>query len=291
MIQEYIDYLEVIVLFGVLGVIFLWVAKSFGFFSLPHENEKRSHPVGAMTLVGNFAIYLAMTLFMAPLLSHIVGLFYPYLADKTTPAIVFSWVQLGNLCAIFALFYLYCRAQNPLLFGKVWKDRSVAFPRSSVVDFAMGILTWIICFPLIIAVGQLADMILYAFFGFENYEQVAVRYLKTTLASPEMLSVALFTVLIAAPVIEEFLFRGCLQGFLKRYMPTKTAIVLSSLCFALFHFAPSQGMGNISLIATLFAFALFLGFIYERQASVFASLGLHMTFNVVSSLRILFFPD
>ena len=32
-------------------------------------------------------------------------------------------------------------------------------------------------------------------------------------------------------------------------------------------------------------------FIYERQASLFASFALHMTFNAVSTFRILFFPD
>jgi uncharacterized protein len=155
----------------------------------------------------------------------------------------------------------------------------------------MGVLTWIISFPLVIAVGQFADLLLYLFFKYENYEQVAVRYLKTTLGSPPMLAIALFTILIAAPIIEEFLFRGCLQNFFKRYMLTKNAILLSALCFSLFHFAPSQGIGNISLVVSLFLFALFLGFIYERQASLFASIGLHMTFNAVSTFRILFFSE
>jgi membrane protease YdiL (CAAX protease family) len=74
-------------------------------------------------------------------------------------------------------------------------------------------------------------------------------------------------------------------------MIPKKAIIFSALCFSLFHLAPSQGIGNISLVASLFLFALFLGFIYERQASLFASIGLHMTFNAVSTVRILFFPD
>jgi membrane protease YdiL (CAAX protease family) len=134
-------------------------------------------------------------------------------------------------------------------------------------------------------------MLLYLSAGLENYEQVAVRYLKLALSSPSMLMIALFMVLFAAPAIEEFLFRGLLQTCLKRFMPIKWAIALSSLCFAFFHFSPSQGIGNISLIASLFTFALYLGFIYERQASLIASFTLHMTFNTVSTLRILFFSD
>jgi hypothetical protein len=106
-----------------------------------------------------------------------------------------------------------------------------------------------------------------------------------------MALVALFIVIIAAPVIEELLFRGFLQNYFKRYLGTKAAILITSLCFALFHLAPSQGLGNISLVISLFSFACFLGFVYERQKSLFASIGLHMFFNLVSSIRILFLEE
>jgi hypothetical protein len=207
------------------------------------------------------------------------------------PIALLGWVQMFTLVGIFLLFYLYSKTIAPDFFKKIWKDKSIPHPKPILIDFLMGVMTWFISFPLVIAVGQLTDMLLYYFFGFENYEQVAVHYLKTTLHSPPMLAVALFTILLAAPIIEEFLFRGCLQTFFKRFFSPKGAIVLSALCFSLFHYAPSQGIGNISLVASLFLFAFFLGFIYERQASLFASIGLHMTFNTVSTCRILFFPE
>jgi membrane protease YdiL (CAAX protease family) len=95
------------------------------------------------------------------------------------------------------------------------------------------------------------------------------------------------SVVIFAPIIEEFLFRGCLQNYLKLHFGTKAAIQLSALCFALFHLTPSQGIGNFSLAVSLFLLGLFLGFLYEKQNSLFASVGLHMTFNTVSALRII----
>ncbi len=287
----YIDYLQFILLFGLIGAIFVWAAKSYGFFHLPHAKEKRLNPVNFKTLVVVFAIYLGMTMVVAPLVAWLIKSLLPSTSGENTLTTALSWMQLLILLAIFTLFYLYCNAQDRTLFKKIWKDRSIAHPKPIAIDFLMGILTWIIGFPLVIALGQLADMILYYFFGLENFEQVAVRYLKTTFGSPSMLAVALFTILIAAPVIEEFLFRGCLQTFFKRHMAPKYAILLSALCFSLFHFSSSQGIGNISLVASLFLLALFLGFIYERQASLFASIGLHMTFNAVSTFRILFFPE
>ncbi len=285
--QGYGDFYQMIVLFGLLGFVLLWFAHKQGFFSLPPGRERPHNPVFLKTVLATFGIYLGMTMAVAPM---VVALYRTF-SGNNPPSAFLGWLQLLMLVMIFLLFYLYSRAQNPRMFGWIWKDRTIPHPKPVGIDFLIGVLTWIISFPLVVVIGQIADMILYFFFHFEGYEQVAVRYLKTTLESPPMLAVAIFTILLAAPVIEEFLFRGCLQNYFKRYMPTRQAIALSALCFSLFHLSPSQGIGNISLVATLFCFALFLGFIYERQASLFASIGLHMTFNAVSTFRILFFPE
>jgi uncharacterized protein len=288
---QYVEYFQSIFLFGLLGCVLLWVAKSKGYFVLPHAREKKNYVVDFKMVLIVFAIYLAMTMLVAPTASYVVKSSYTLFFHANMPVAALGWVQMFTLIGIFLLFYLYSKTQGPGFFKKIWKDRSIPNTKPILTDFLMGVMTWFISFPLVIAIGQLADMLLYYFFGFENYEQVAVRYLKTTLNSPPMLAVALFTILLAAPIIEEFLFRGYLQTFFKRYFPPKGAIVLSALCFSLFHFAPSQGIGNISLVASLFLFAFFLGFIYERQASLFASIGLHMMFNSVSTCRILFFPE
>lgn len=289
--QDHADYFRVIFFFGLLGAVLLWVAKANGFFILPRSRDVRKPPVTLQTIIVVFVIYLGMTMLVAPILARMFLSFYAIFFKSQLPATFLGWIQLFVLLSIILLFYLYSKAQEPELFKRIWKDRKIPHPKPILTDFLMGVMTWVISFPLVIALGQFADLVLYLLYKYENYEQVAVRYLKTTLGSPPMLAVALFTILIAAPIIEEFLFRGCLQNFFKRYMIPKNAIILSSICFSLFHFAPSQGIGNISLVASLFLFALFLGFIYERQASLFASIGLHMTFNAVSTFRILFFPD
>ncbi len=287
----YIDYLQSFFLFGLLGAILVWLAKSNGYFRLPHAIERKLNPVSLKTVLVSFAIYSGMTILVTPILAKLIYSIYPTSPAGPPPFAALSGLQLASLISVFLLLYLYSKSEDPKMFKKIWKNRSVAHPKTILTDIFFGVLTWVIAFPLVIAIGQLVDAILYFFFGFQNFEQVAVRYLKSTLESPSMLTLALFTILIAAPIIEEYLFRGCLQTFFKRYMTPKSAIILSALCFSLFHFAPSQGIGNISLVASLFVFALFLGFIYERQASLFASVGLHMTFNAVSTFRILFFPE
>jgi membrane protease YdiL (CAAX protease family) len=278
--QTYAEFFQAIFFFGLLSFFLLWIAKSKGYFVLPQLSERNVKCIRLSSVVIVFVIYLGMTMLVAPLLIWLAKVIHSSYSTANLPFSVLGWVQ-----------FLILIAKDPALFKRIWKDWSIPHPKPILTDFLMGAMTWIISFPLVLVVGQVVDMLLYFFFRYENFEQVAVHYLKTTLTSPPMLAVALFTILIAAPVIEEFLFRGCLQTFFKRFMSPRKAIALSALCFGLFHFSTSQGLGNISLIACLFTFALFLGFIYERQASLFASIGLHMTFNAASTFRILFFPD
>jgi len=287
--QEYADYIKSLLFFGFLSIIFLRIAQSTGFFRFP-TTVHRSPTVSLKMVIVIFAIYLSITSLIAPSCGWLMESFYLKWFKIPPPDSAFGFLQLIFLTLIFLLFYLYSRSQNSRLFKEIWKNHAIERPQLVSVDLGMGILTWVIAFPLVTAVGQLIDLILYFFLNVEGYEQVAVHYLKTTLESPPLLVMALLTILIAAPCIEEFLFRGCLQTFLKQYMSTKGAILFTSVCFSLFHFSLSQGLGNISLCASLFVLALFLGFIYERQGSLFASVGLHMTFNLVSTGRVLFFP-
>lgn len=278
------DSILLILLFGALGAITNWIASSKGFYALPKGNII---PIGGWQVIGVFAIYLAVMLILAPYLGKL--LFF-LSGPNMPPAALMSVVQLLVLITLVISLYFFCLPQKAII-KRVWKDRSVPQANSIPYDIGLGALTWFIAFPLVAIIGQFFDLLIYLIFNVESYEQVAVRYLKTTLVSPSQLVLALVTILLVAPCVEEFLFRGCLQTYFKRHLGTKSAIMLSALCFSIFHFSSSQGVGNISLMASLFTFACFLGFVYERQASLFASIGLHITFNLASSIRILFYPE
>ncbi|MEK7339461.1 MAG: type II CAAX endopeptidase family protein [Candidatus Rhabdochlamydia sp.] len=275
------DYLTGILLFGTIGLFTLFIARSRGFF---HDRSYTNIPFSLAQLLGVFAIYLCMTLLGLPILITLSKLIYPLIEPETSfPVFILSWLQLFIIMVTFFLIRAALSSQNRTIWKHIWKKQS----QSLAQDIGMGILTWVISFPVVIAVGQLFDFILYLFFHLETYEQVAVRYLKKSIYSPSQLIPALIMITLAAPIIEELLFRGCLQSYLKRYMKKSLAIIFSSICFSAFHFSFSQGIGNISLLFSLFVFALFLGFIYERQGSLFASISLHMTLNIVSVARIL----
>lgn len=276
------DSLELILIFGFMGFLINWFAFSKGFYQMPLRKE--SVEVSFKQLIGTFGIYLGFVIFVIPSCIRLLQ----YLSSPLFPSMtLINVVQVLLLLAMAFWIVRFFNAQKQNLFGKIWK--SSASPIAQ--DMGIGALTWALSFPIVVLVGQFFDLFIYLIFGVENYEQVPVRYFKESLGSFPQVIMALFTILILAPVIEEFLFRGCLQNYLKKHLGIKFAIFLTAFCFALFHFSFSQGLGNIALIASLFALACFLGFIYEKRQSLYASIGLHMTFNLISTLRILFSSD
>ncbi len=81
---------------------------------------------------------------------------------------------------------------------------------------------------------------------------------------------------IAAPVVEEIVFRGFVYSRLKTGMPMWLAIVLTSFAFGCAH-------GTIIWFTYTFIFSLVLIFVLERTKSLWSSILLHMAFNIVGA--------
>lgn len=276
------ESLQVFFVFGLLGLFTNWIAWKQRFYRIsftPPINLSWRYVLGV------FTIYFVMMFLVVQLfLSTLYFMARPFPPPISLINIVQAFIWITTLILIYFISMRFNQAE----FKRILKAPNTA---PLFWDFSLGALSWLLAFPVVVIVGQLFDLILFVVFQFENYEQVAVRYLKSTLLSPSQLVIALLMIVVAAPCIEEFLFRGCLQNFFKKKTGPKVAILLSSLCFALFHFSSSQGLGNVPLISSLFVFALFLGFIYERQQSLIASISLHMTFNFATCVRILFLGE
>ncbi|MBP7075257.1 MAG: CPBP family intramembrane metalloprotease [Rhabdochlamydiaceae bacterium] len=264
------DALEGIIFLGLIGFLTNAIAFRLGFFTRPTFPRPR---VSFIHLVTVFAIYFGFLLVL------------PFLLFRFLNGAVMT-IQFLIILGMFAslLLYIYTEGRGTLT-AAVKNPES---PSSKWFDFGIGVLVWLVAFPWVGIVSQICDFLLEAFLNFKTYEQVAVRYLKDNLESAPELVLALLSIVVIAPIVEELLFRGTLQQFLKKYFSIKTSIAVTALIFACFHFSASQGLGNFSLIPSLFTFACFLGYTYERQGSIFASIGLHLTFNLASSFQIIF---
>ena len=82
---------------------------------------------------------------------------------------------------------------------------------------------------------------------------------------------------IMAPISEELLFRGIIQGELRKAMPEWLAVVIQALLFAVFHMQPVQ-------ILYVITPALMLGAAYAWTRSLWVPIIMHITFNFLGSV-------
>lgn len=206
-----------VLLLALLVFFVLWIAAAKGYFTMLSENRLKApspSPISFTAVLVFFGIYLGITLLFAPFLLHVVQNMYAKSTPGTPPPLgTVSGIQLAVLLCIALFYFLYARAYNETLFKRIWKNTNAAFAQPIRTDILMGFLTWFIAFPVVALVGEISDLLLNKIFGMENYEQVAVRYLKTNLYSLGSMIIPLFIILIAAPMIEEFLFSRGFANF------------------------------------------------------------------------------
>lgn len=86
---------------------------------------------------------------------------------------------------------------------------------------------------------------------------------------------AIFTTVVMAPVLEEFIFRGYIFGSVKRKSGTVAAIFTSAAMFGIIHIIPQQ-------VVNAFVVGVILGYIYVRTESIFSVIIIHAVNNAVS---------
>lgn len=94
----------------------------------------------------------------------------------------------------------------------------------------------------------------------------------------------MFTAVIAAPVLEEMLFRGVIQGGASReYRPMK-AILISAAVFGVVHFVPQQ-------VVNAFFCGIIMGYVYYRTGSLVPVIAIHLLNNAVAYITIRMAPE
>ena len=133
--------------------------------------------------------------------------------------------------------------------------------------FFWGLGGYLVALPLIIIVS-LVNQRLWQGQGGSN------PLLSLALESKDSVALAIFffTAAIAAPLFEEFIFRGFLLPSLTRYLPVSAAIVVSSFLFAVAHLSLSE-------LLPLTVLGIILGVVYTRSRNLLASMLLHGLWN------------
>ncbi|MGB7977693.1 MAG: type II CAAX endopeptidase family protein [Chlamydiales bacterium] len=267
--------------FGLLALLLLFIGVRRGFFHFPLLDWEV--PVRLVHLIGAFAIYFIVTYLGSKL--AITFLKKEIMANYMGYS---SWLNFGVSAAVFMFLALYMIALPPPLRKAILSRSGGA--RSAAGDVSNALYAWILAFPLVLFLSQALEWMVTKLFQVTTLpDQIAVKFLKSTFENPTYFILAVLSIIILAPLIEETLFRGFLQTYIRQHLGRRQAILITSACFSLFHYSAGQGLGNISIILSLFILSLFLGFLYEKQGSLFAPMILHSLFNTVSVINLYLF--
>ena len=140
-------------------------------------------------------------------------------------------------------------------------------------DVKTGLKYYLIVLPAIIASGFIADSVLRAF-GIEPRQQDIISNLLNE-DSLGVLAFMFFFGMLAAPIIEELLFRGFLQSAVRITCSRLQTILISGFVFALIHW-------NAHVFLQIFVLGFMLAYLFEKTGSLVAPITVHICHNTIT---------
>ena len=139
--------------------------------------------------------------------------------------------------------------------------------------------------PLFLSIFLLAAfLLLEEFYFYVLGIEMPESFIEFMLAEPILLG--FISVVVVAPIIEEFLFRGFLYSQLRRsFLKDWGAVAISSLVWTAIHFQYEVG-----ILFFLFLFGLFLGYFRIKYNSLLIPVALHAINNLIAFMLTIYFP-
>ena len=93
----------------------------------------------------------------------------------------------------------------------------------------------------------------------------------------------MFQLVVAVPLLEEWLFRGILYPYLRKHVPVVWAIMANAVLFALCHYTPQKSFWVLlSHLGVGLVFVIY----YERSRSIGACVALHGLANMIPAVAL-----
>jgi membrane protease YdiL (CAAX protease family) len=216
-------------------------------------------------LIGGFAV-LPLLALMRPSAGDPLG------GDALLIATISNAVTLGALI-------LWLRTSHPgwvTIIG--WPSRARALPEIAI-GAGLGILVRI-------ASGIAATLIVFALRGVSDSSVDLPTQVSTDLTGWGIVAFAVFAV-IAAPVLEEFVFRGLLFRSIADRRGFWPGALVSAFAFGAFHLlTPGEGLDVLALGLTHVGTGIGLAWIYWRRKNLLAPIAGHAVFNLIAVIAI-----
>lgn len=219
-----------------------------------------------LLLVGNVCVLIFQQLQnedWSPLQKQAIGMVIVYLVQ-------------GLVILILLNKLLHARAKHPSSDAQV--------PLSVIPAIGIGLVGFLIAFP----IAQGSGMVLGWLQGMLTNvvpEDVAHETLKALQDAPSdrWSLLVMVLVVLAAPVVEEFSYRGLVQQGFRRLGGNRVgAVLLTSVLFVFIHIPVVPSASILPAVTTLLLLSLFLGWIYERTGRLIAPIIAHGLFNATN---------
>lgn len=171
---------------------------------------------------------------------------------------------------LIPFYWLFLYMQNRRDSRTVWlrkADVSQIFPALAVIVGALGLTN--IWFNILLWLADINPHI----------DRLLTEYMETASAFTPALGYIwlILGISILTPITEELLFRGIIQGELRKAMPEWAAILIQGIVFAAFHVQPIQ-------ISYVLLPGILLGLVYAWTRSLWIPIIMHMVFNFLGSV-------
>lgn len=154
-------------------------------------------------------------------------------------------------------------------------------------DFSLRIRTRDLGFGILVAVvGTLLSAIASTAFSGTRFAGTNTQILTGQRHNSAGIAVVTVIVALGAPFFEELFFRGLLRTALAARFGPMGAVVAQGLLFGLAHYVPSNGLGNVSVIVTIAALGIILGYAAQRTGRLGAGMIGHGLFNLVAAIAV-----
>ena len=145
-------------------------------------------------------------------------------------------------------------------------------------DIKTGLKYYLMVLPVMIAAGFIVDFALRSL-GIEPEQQDIIN----NILSEDSLGVLAFMIffgMLAAPIVEELLFRGFLQSAVRITCNKMQTVLISGFVFALIHW-------NAHVFLQIFILGLMLAYLFEITGSLVAPLTVHICHNTTTLVFLL----
>lgn len=167
-------------------------------------------------------------------------------------------------------------------------SRSECHPSAGSWSVLGGVVGLIVAWPIVQLASMFGGAIYAGLFGGQSpmLQHESLRQLQQGGLSAASMAI-IFRAVIAAPFIEEVLYRGVIQQTMRSGgVARRTSIVFTSALFAVMHLGEGavDGPSAWSALPALFVLSLFFGVLFERTGRLAAPMVAHALFNLANIL-------